>query len=69
MIQGEHDWRCPAEQSEQFYTVLRANGCVVEMIRHPGAFHGGSIEGPLPLRKSHLASTLDWFSRYVLAQD
>ena len=66
MIQCEHDWRCPAEQSEQFYTTLRANGCIVEMIRHPGTSHGGSIFGPLPLRKSHLASTQDWFDRYVL---
>jgi dipeptidyl aminopeptidase/acylaminoacyl peptidase len=37
LIQGEADYRCPAEQSEQFYTVLKANGCVVEMLRLPGS--------------------------------
>lgn len=69
MIQCEHDWRCPAEQSEQFYTVLRANGCTVEMLRHPGGSHGGSIGGPLPLRKSHLSQRLNWFNKYILGQE
>jgi len=66
IIQCEHDWRCPAEQSEQFYTVLRANGCTVEMLRHPGGSHGGSINGPVPLRKSHLQARLGWFNKYIL---
>ena len=50
MVQSELDWRCPAEQSEQFYTVLKANGCVVEMLRQPGGSHGASINGALSLR-------------------
>lgn len=66
LIQTEHDWRCPAEQSEQFYTVLRANGCIVEMVRQPGGSHGGSIRGALPLRKENLKATLDWFNQYIL---
>jgi dipeptidyl aminopeptidase/acylaminoacyl peptidase len=66
MIQCENDWRCPPEQSEQFYTVLRANGCIVEMLRQPGGSHGGSIRGPLPLRKANLESKLAWFNRYIL---
>ncbi|MEL6307973.1 MAG: S9 family peptidase [Chloroflexota bacterium] len=66
MIQTEHDWRCPAEQSEQFYTVLRANGCTVEMLRQPQGSHGGSIRGPLPLRTANLKAKLDWFNQYIL---
>lgn len=66
MIQNEHDWRCPAEQSEQFYTVLRANGCIVEMIRHPASFHGDSIRGSLPVRQSHIREKLNWFNKYIL---
>lgn len=69
MIQHEHDWRCPAEQSEQFYTVLKANGCPVEMLRMPKGSHGGSIGGPVQLRKAHLQARLDWFNRYVLQQE
>ena len=65
LIQTEHDWRCPPEQSEQFYTVLKANGCVVEMLRQPGGSHGGSINGPVPLRKANLEATLDWFNKYI----
>jgi dipeptidyl aminopeptidase/acylaminoacyl peptidase len=65
LIQCEDDFRCPAEQSEQFYTVLRANGCIVEMLRQPGGAHGGSIRGPLPLRVANLEAKLDWFDRYI----
>lgn len=65
LIQCEDDFRCPAEQSEQFYTVLRANGCIVEMLRQPRGAHGGSIRGPLPLRVANLQAKLDWFDRYI----
>ncbi len=67
LVQCEIDWRCPAEQSEQFYTVLKANGCVVEMLRQPGGFHGGSTTGAVTLRRAHNDAMLDWFGRYVLA--
>ena len=65
LIQTEHDWRCPPEQSEQFYTVLKANGCAVEMLRQPGGSHGGSINGAVPLRRANLEATLDWFNRHI----
>ncbi len=65
MVQCEIDWRCPAEQSEQFYTVLKANGCVVEMLRQPGGYHGGSTSGAVNLRRAHNDAMLDWFNRYV----
>jgi len=65
MVQSEDDCRCPAEQSEQFYTVLKANGCTVEMLRQPGGYHGASIYGAINLRKEHLHAMLDWFDRYV----
>ena len=68
MVQCEIDWRCPAEQSEQFYTVLKANGCVVEMLRQPGGYHGGSTSGAVNLRRAHNDAMLDWFDRYVLAE-
>jgi dipeptidyl aminopeptidase/acylaminoacyl peptidase len=65
MVQGEHDWRCPPEQSEQFYTVLKANGCTVEMLRFPNSAHGASIAGALPVRKAHNDALMDWMNRYV----
>ncbi len=66
MVQSELDWRCPAEQGEQFYTVLKANGCTVEMLRQPGGSHGASISGAVNLRRAHNEAMLDWFARYVL---
>ena len=66
MVQSELDWRCPAEQGEQFYTVLKANGCTVEMLRQPGGYHGASISGAVNLRRAHNEAMLDWFGRYVL---
>jgi len=66
LIQGEHDWRCPAEQSEQFFTVLRDNGCVVEMLRLPESSHGASIMGSLPVRYAHNEALLDWMNRYLM---
>ncbi len=66
MVQSELDWRCPAEQGEQFYTVLKANGCTVEMLRQPGGSHGASINGAVNLRRAHNDAMLDWFGRYVL---
>lgn len=69
LIQCESDFRCPAGQSEQFYTVLRANGCIVEMLRQPQGSHGGSIRGPLPLRKANLEAKLAWFQKYVPVSD
>jgi dipeptidyl aminopeptidase/acylaminoacyl peptidase len=67
LVQAEHDWRCPAEQSEQFYTVLKANGCTVEMLRIPNGYHGATRSGTYDARCSHNEALLDWMNRYVLA--
>jgi dipeptidyl aminopeptidase/acylaminoacyl peptidase len=65
MVQGEADYRCPAEQSEQFYTLLKAHGCITEMIRLPGSPHSGTIGGPPVVRQYANDAMLDWFDRYV----
>ncbi len=66
LIQGEADWRCPAEQSEQFYTVLKANGCTVEMVRLPNSSHAESIVGDLKVRRAQNDALLGWMNKYVL---
>lgn len=68
LVQGEHDWRCPPEQSEQFYTVLKANGCTAEMLRLPNAPHGGSLIGEPIVRRAHNEALLGWMNRYVLGK-
>jgi dipeptidyl aminopeptidase/acylaminoacyl peptidase len=66
LVQSEHDYRCPPEQSEQFYAVLKASGCVVEMLRFPNSPHGGAIEGAPIVRRVQNEALLDWMNRYVL---
>jgi len=65
-LQHENDFRCPAEQTEQFFTVLRVNGVPAEMLRFPGTPHGGSIIGPIGHRRAQNEALLDWMNRYVL---
>ena len=63
LVQGEHDWRCPAGQAEQFYAHLKANGCITEMVRYPEQSHLGSITGPVYVQKSQNDELLGWISR------
>jgi dipeptidyl aminopeptidase/acylaminoacyl peptidase len=65
-LQHENDFRCPAEQTEQFFTVLRVNGVPAEMLRFPGTPHGGSVIGPVGHRRAQNEALLDWMNRYVL---
>ncbi len=69
LIVGEADYRCPAEQTEQFYTTLKANGCTVAMLRLPGCSHDGTAMGPLPARRARNTAQLDWMNRYVLGRE
>lgn len=65
LVLGEADHNCRTEQGEQFYTVLKASGCTVEMLRLPNMPHVGSKSGPPPIRRAQNAALLDWMKRYV----
>ena len=65
-LQHEGDYRCPAEQTEQFFTVLRVNGVPAEMLRFPNTSHSGSVRGPLGHRRAQNEALLEWMNRYVL---
>jgi dipeptidyl aminopeptidase/acylaminoacyl peptidase len=67
LIHGEADYRTGIEQSEQFYTVLKANGCTVEMLRIPESPHGGTIFGKPLFWRAQNEALLEWMNRYVLA--
>jgi dipeptidyl aminopeptidase/acylaminoacyl peptidase len=69
LLQHECDWRCPAEQSEQFYAVLKASGCIVEMVRFPASSHGGHADGKPVVRHTQNEAILDWMNRYVLGKE
>ena len=65
LIQGESDLRCPMEQAEQLYAVLRQNGCEVELLRLKDCCHGQELYGSPALRRLRLAVFKDWFGRYI----
>ncbi|MEZ4638131.1 MAG: prolyl oligopeptidase family serine peptidase [Caldilineaceae bacterium] len=67
LVQGNNDWRCPAEQSEQFYAVLKASGCPVEMVRLPNSAHAESIGGAWKIRKAHNDALMGWLERYMMS--
>ncbi|TDE51477.1 S9 family peptidase [Nonomuraea mesophila] len=64
-LQHEADHRCPPEQTEQYYAVLKANGVPAEMLRFPGTSHHGSLVGPPSHRLAQNEALLDWMIRYV----
>ncbi len=65
LIQCEADYRCPAGQAEQFYAHLKANDCVVEMLRIPAMAHVASISGPIKVQQAQNDALLDWMIKYV----
>lgn len=65
-LQHEGDCRCPAEQTEQFFTVLRVNGVPAEMLRFPNTPHAGSVLGPITHRRTQNEALLEWMNRHVL---
>lgn len=65
LIQGEEDVRCPMEQAEQLFAVLKYNGCKVELLRLKGCNHALETYGPPPLRRARMNAIKDWFGRYL----
>lgn len=64
-LQHENDYRSPAEQTEQFYAILKVQGVTAEILRFPGSSHGGSTLGPVTHRRAQNDALLDWMNRYV----
>lgn len=66
MIQSEQDYRCPAGQTEEFYTILKANGCTTEMLRLPNSSHASSVSGSPVIRRAQNEALLDWMKRFLM---
>jgi dipeptidyl aminopeptidase/acylaminoacyl peptidase len=65
LLVGEEDRRCPAEQAEQFYAVLKTTGCTTEMLRFPGCAHADSIYGSWESRIAFNEAMVAWLNRFV----
>jgi len=65
LIQGENDLRCPMEQAEQLFVVLKINGCEAELLRLQACNHALEIMGPPALRRFRMDAMKDWFARHI----
>ena len=65
LMHGEEDFRCPIEQSEQYFVALKRLGKEVEFVRFPGSAHGFRRSGHPKLREEYLRRMVEWFDRHL----
>ncbi len=65
LLHGEADYRCPIEQSELYFTVLKRLGKTVEFVRFPGCSHLFLRAGHPKMRQEYAARVLAWFDKYL----
>ena len=65
ILHGEHDWRVPISQGEEYFAGLRYRGKIAEMVRFPGCSHLMMRVGDPALVKEYYERMLAWFGRYV----
>jgi dipeptidyl aminopeptidase/acylaminoacyl peptidase len=63
ILHSENDLRCPIEQGEQLFTILRQLGRDVEFVRFPAESHELSRAGSPFHRVRRFEIILDWFER------
>lgn len=65
VIHQENDLRCPIEQGEQVYVLLKTIGVDTELLRYPNESHGMSRSGRTDRRIHRLEAIRGWFDRYL----
>jgi dipeptidyl aminopeptidase/acylaminoacyl peptidase len=65
LMHGEVDYRCPIEQSEQFFVALKRQGKTVEFVRFPDGAHGFRRNAHPTFREEYPQRMIDWLNRYV----
>ncbi len=65
LMHGEEDYRCPIEQSEQYFAALKRLGKEVEFVRFPGSRHMFFRAGHPKMREEYQTRMLEWFERYL----
>lgn len=69
IIHSEEDWRCPIEQAEQFFSVLRRNRVDVTFARFPGENHELSRGGSPKHRVERLRLVHDFYATHLLERE
>jgi dipeptidyl aminopeptidase/acylaminoacyl peptidase len=65
LLQAEGDLRCPPDQSELAFAILRTLGRTVELVRYPEDSHLLFALGRPGRRVDRLERIVDWFERYL----
>ena len=65
IIHSENDFRCPIEQAEQLFMMLKKQGVDAEFLRFPGEGHELSRGGKPRHRLERFEAVLDWHQRYL----
>ncbi|MCR2825462.1 alpha/beta hydrolase family protein, partial [Microbacterium sp. zg.Y909] len=65
VVHSELDFRCPLEQATRYYTALKRQGTVAEMLVFPGEDHELTRGGRPRHRVERFAAVLDWWHRYL----
>jgi dipeptidyl aminopeptidase/acylaminoacyl peptidase len=65
LLQAEADLRCPPDQSEIVFGILRGLGREVEYVRYPEEFHLLVATGRPDRRVDRLERIVGWFERYL----
>ena len=65
LLQCEGDLRCPPNQTELVYAILRSRGRPVEMVRYPGETHFMVGVGRPDRRVDRMERIVDWFHRHL----
>ena len=63
VVVGEHDYRTPVSDSEQYYQALQLRGVPTALVKVPGASHGGLTARPSQ-SAAKASAILAWFERY-----
>ncbi|HJZ60890.1 MAG TPA: S9 family peptidase [Miltoncostaeaceae bacterium] len=65
IVHSEEDWRCPPEQAEQLFALLRLVGTEVELVRFPGESHELTRTGAPRHRHERFEIVLEWLARHL----
>jgi dipeptidyl aminopeptidase/acylaminoacyl peptidase len=65
IVHSEDDLRCPIEQAEQLFMILKKRSAVVEFLRFPGEGHELSRSGKPKHRLERFEAILDWHQRHL----
>jgi dipeptidyl aminopeptidase/acylaminoacyl peptidase len=63
VVVGDHDFRTPVSDSEQYYQALQLKGVPTALIKVPGASHGGLTARPSQ-SAAKASAILAWFEKY-----